>query len=232
MHKQQWKKNGTSSRQFKLGSWTWSRARKRLFCKHRKHEQSPLCIIDGLLKERPNWKQNSRSTDVGSYSVETLFEDDAGAYAVFTAKGSSASQITAAKVMNVIERLPDRDGQAADAVSAFTQVKMGDASKLLRFPRSECTDLWIRIPQHRWTKSYQTLRTQEFHSNETCTDIHWQAYSWKKVGIFFGTGMGGGAQLGDAYLFRDNQVYSSLCTWMTLKWQARSITWLPYRRNQ
>ena len=38
-------------------------------------------------------------------------KDDSGAYAVFTEQGSSASQMTAAKVM-------DCDGQAADAVSA------------------------------------------------------------------------------------------------------------------
>ena len=43
-------------------------------------------------------------------------KDDSGAYAVFTAQGSSASQMTAAKVMDVIARSPDCDGQAADAI--------------------------------------------------------------------------------------------------------------------
>ena len=51
-------------------------------------------------------------------------KDDSGAYAVFTEQGSSASQMTAAKVTDVIARLPDCDGQAADAISAYTQVKM------------------------------------------------------------------------------------------------------------
>ena len=32
-------------------------------------------------------------------------------------------KMTAAKVMDVVARLPDCDGQAADAVSAYTQVK-------------------------------------------------------------------------------------------------------------
>ena len=78
-----------------------------------------------------------------------IVKDDAGAYAVFTEQGASASQMTAAKVMGVIARRPDRDGQAADAVSVYTQGKMEDAHKLLRIPRSERPDLWIRIPQHR-----------------------------------------------------------------------------------
>ena len=59
-------------------------------------------------------------------------KDDSGAFAVFTEQGSSASQMTAAKVMDIIARLPDCDGQAADAVSAKTQVKMEDAPRLLR----------------------------------------------------------------------------------------------------
>ena len=44
-------------------------------------------------------------------------------------EGSSASQMTAAKIMDIISRLPGCDGQAADAVSAYTQVKMEDAHK-------------------------------------------------------------------------------------------------------
>ena len=38
-------------------------------------------------------------------------------------------KMTAAKIMNIISRLPGCDGQAADAVSAYTQVKMKDAHK-------------------------------------------------------------------------------------------------------
>ena len=51
-----------------------------------------------------------------------IVKDDSGSYAVFTEQGSSASQMTAAKVMDIISRLPGCDGQAADAVSAETQV--------------------------------------------------------------------------------------------------------------
>ena len=52
-----------------------------------------------------------------------IVKDDSGSYAVFTEEGSSAYQLTAAKVMDFISRLPGCDGQAADAVSAFSQVK-------------------------------------------------------------------------------------------------------------
>ena len=52
-----------------------------------------------------------------------MVKDDSGSYAEFTEQGSSASQMTAAKVMDIISRLPGCARQAADAVSAYTQVK-------------------------------------------------------------------------------------------------------------
>ena len=56
-----------------------------------------------------------------------IVKDDSGSYAVFTEQGSSVSQMTAAKIMDIISRLPGCDGQAADAISAYTQIKMEDA---------------------------------------------------------------------------------------------------------
>ena len=60
-----------------------------------------------------------------------IVKDDSGSYAAFTEQGSSVSQMTAAKVMDIISRLPGCAGHAADAVSACTQVQMEAASKLL-----------------------------------------------------------------------------------------------------
>ena len=59
-----------------------------------------------------------------------IVKEDWGSYAVCTEQGSSASQMTAAKGMDIISRLPGCSGQAADAVSSYTQVKMEDAPTL------------------------------------------------------------------------------------------------------
>ena len=58
-------------------------------------------------------------------------KDDSGSYAVFTEQGSPASQMTAAKIMDIISRLPGCAGQAADAVSAETQEINGRCSKIV-----------------------------------------------------------------------------------------------------
>ena len=86
-----------------------------------------------------------------------IVNDDSGSFAVFTEQGSSASQMTAAKVMDIISRLAGCAGQAADAVSAYTQVKMEDVRKLLKVPTSECPDIWIRLPRHKWPKSWSSM---------------------------------------------------------------------------
>ena len=88
---------------------------------------------------------------------DDIVKDDSGSYAVFTEQRSSASQTAAATVMDIISRLPGCAGQAADAVSAFSQVKMEDAPKLLKIPKSECPDIWIRLPRHKWPKSWSSM---------------------------------------------------------------------------
>ena len=48
-----------------------------------------------------------------------IVKDDSRSHVVFTEQRSSAAQVTKAKVMDVIVRLPGYDGQVADAVSVY-----------------------------------------------------------------------------------------------------------------
>ena len=81
---------------------------------------------------------------------------DSGSYAVFTEQGSLASQRTAAKVMDVNARPPDCAGQAADAVSAHTQVWR----MLQNCSQFQCQNVlifWIRLPRPKWPKSSSNI---------------------------------------------------------------------------
>ena len=102
-----------------------------------------LCHLKNAELEKKHQKYEGRLVLRGD-----IVKDDSGSYAAFTEQGSSASQMTAAKVMDIISRLPGCAGQAADAVPAYTQVKMEDAPKLLKIPKSKCPDTWIRLPRH------------------------------------------------------------------------------------
>ena len=126
--------------------------------------------------------------------------------------------MTAAKVMDVVAILPDCDGQAADAVSAYTQVEMEDAQRLLIIPKSDCPDVWIRLPRHGQNHG-QASKTQWFFSNEICTDIHLPAscgkdnlrkFCWDLAGKKYRTG--------NVFVFTDNKDCSCRYTWMMSTW--------------
>ena len=88
-----------------------------------------------------NWRQSTKKYKGRVVFRGDIVKDDSGSYAVFIEQGSSASQMTAAKIMDIISRLPGCDGQAADAVSAYTQVKMEGAHKLFKIFK-------IGMPRH------------------------------------------------------------------------------------
>ena len=92
-------------------------------------------------------------------------KDDSGSYAVFTVQGSSASQMTAAKIMDIISTLPGCAGQAAFAVSAFFPGKNGSCPKILKIPKSECK--WIRLPRHKWPISWSSMEDLVIAGTET-----------------------------------------------------------------
>ena len=83
--------------------------------------------------------------------------------------------MTAAKVMDIISRLPGYDGQAADAVSAYSQVKMEDASKLLKIPISEKVQTFGFVYHDTHGLNHGPVwKIQLFLLNGTCTVILWQ----------------------------------------------------------
>ena len=109
-----------------------------------------------------------------------IVKDDSGSHAEFTEQGSSASQMTAAKIVDIISRLPGCDAQAADAVSAKTQVKMEDADKLLKIPKSECPDIWIRLPRHKWPKSWSSMEDPVVPLERNLYGHPWAGLLWER----------------------------------------------------
>ena len=108
-----------------------------------------------------------------------IVKDDSGSYAVFTEQGSSASQMTAAKIMDIISRLPGCDGQAADAVSAYTQVKMEDVHKLMKIPNRNVQTLGFVYHDTNGQSHGPVWKTQSFFLSEICMVILWQDYYGK-----------------------------------------------------
>ena len=93
-----------------------------------------------------NWNHNFKNTKIGSSSEATLWRmlQDRVLYLL-------------SRDQDIFSWLPGWSGQAPDAVSAYTQVKMEDAPTLLKIPKSECPDIWIRVPKHKWPTSWSSM---------------------------------------------------------------------------
>ena len=65
------------------------------------------------------------------------------------AKQSSLNKETAAQVLDTVSRLSVMAGEANDAVAACTQVKMKDATRLLKLLETECSTMCVRLSQKR-----------------------------------------------------------------------------------
>ena len=119
--------------------------------------------------------------------------------------------------MDIISTLPGCDGQAADAVSANTQVKMEDAPKLLKIPKSECPDIWIRLPRHKWPKSWFSMQDpvvllERNLYGHPLAGLLWESqfekmllkYGWERM-----------FPIGNVPSYTVKKDHSHLCVWMT-----------------
>ena len=141
--RQQCTKNEKNLRKFRRGIWRKSKNKSDVIDEARKKEVKvlfaslmDLCHLKNAELKKKHQKYKGRVVLRGD-----IVKDDSGSHAVFTEQGSSASQMTAAKVMDIISRFAGCAGPAADAVSAYTQVRMEDAPKLLKTQKSECPDI-------------------------------------------------------------------------------------------
>ena len=104
--------------------------------------------------------------------------------------------------MDVIARLPGCDGQAADAVSACTQVKLEDASQI-----AQNVQMYGYVFQNTNGPNLgQTLKIQWFLLNEICTDTHLRdSYGRDSLRKFYWNLDGGKYRIGNVFLFIENQ---------------------------
>ena len=133
-----------------------------------------ICHLKNAELEAKHQKYKSRDVLRGD-----VVKDDSGSYAVFTEQGSSASQMTAAKITDIISRLPGCDGQAADAVSACTQVIMEDAHKLLKFQNRSVQTFGFVYHDTNGQNHGPVWKTQSFLLSDICMVILWQDYYGK-----------------------------------------------------
>ena len=61
------------------------------------------------------------------------------------------------KFLDSVSKLPGVAGETSDVVSAYTQVKMTKAPRLLRLPKEECSEIWIKILSRQRPRSWDNI---------------------------------------------------------------------------
>ena len=155
-----------------------------------------------------------------------IVEDDSGSYAVFTEQGSSASQMTAAtKVMDIICRLPGCRGQAADAVSSYTQEKWKVLQNYWKFQNRNVQTIGFVYHDTNGQNHGPVWKTQSSRLSENCTVILWQdCYGKGNLRKSFWSAVARRFPIGNAYSYTVKKGYSYLCMWMTLIRCGRYLT--------
>ena len=133
-----------------------------------------FCHLKNAVLQKNDQKYKGRDVLRGD-----IVEDDSGSYAVFTDKESSASQMTAVKVMDILQGYLDAQAKQQTQYR-LTQVRMEDAPKMFKIPHSECADIWIRLPRHKWPKAWSSMEDPVVSS--------WTKIVWSSFGRTSGKG--------------------------------------------
>jgi len=79
-------------------------------------------------------------------------KDEDGMLAVFTEQSASSAYMAATKFLDVVARLPGNCGEDSDAIGAYTQMKLADATELLG--EGAIPDARISLPRGRHPPSW------------------------------------------------------------------------------
>ena len=190
--------------------------------------KSSFCIIDGHMSFEECRIGGKHRKYKGRVVLRgDIVKDESGSCAVFTEHWSWASQMTAAKVMDIISRLPGCSGQAADAVSVCILVKMEDFQNCWKFPNRNVQTHGFVHHDTNGLNHGQTLKIQSFVLSGICMVIHlagllWERqfekilskYAWEKVSY------------SECLFVHREKGLSYQCMWMTSNLLERNEMWI------
>ena len=129
-------------------------------------------------------------------------------------------------------RLPGCAGQAADAVSAFTQVKWRILPNYRKFHNRSVQTFGFVYHDTNGRNHGPVWKTQSFLLGKIGTVILWRdCYGKGKLRKSYCNTIGRRFPTRTAYSYTVKEGYSYLCMWMTSKWLARNKTLIRCGKN-
>ena len=143
-------------------------------------KNSPLRELDGPLSlEERRTCETPPGIQEATCAPGDNVKDEGWYRAVFTEQGVSVSQMAAAKFLDAMSKLLGVAGETSDAISAYTRVKMTEAPRLLRMPKEECPEMWIRIPPRQIPTGWDDI---EDPSGTSWKKLMWSPTGWPCLG--------------------------------------------------
>ena len=122
--------------------------------------------------------------------------------------------MTAAKILDVVARLPGCDGQAADAVSAYTQVNLEDAPNCPKCPNRNAQMFGYVFHDTKWANSCDKIEDPVVFLKRNLHGHPFVGLLWSEQGMHV--------------LSSQNNGYICSHMWMTSKWLEGSVIWLSF----
>ena len=156
-----------------------------------------------------------------------IVKDDAGLYAGFTEQGSSASQMTAAKVMVIISS-QDVQGKQQMQYPLKLRSKWKMHQRCWKF-QSQSVQIFGYVYRSTHGQNHGPVwKTQSFLLSEICMVILWQDYYGKgNLRKSYWTTVGRRFPIGNVSLCIIKKDYSYLCMWMTEKLAGKIQNLVP-----
>ena len=152
-----------------------------------------------------------------------IVKDDSGSYAVFTEQGSSASHMTAAKNHGYHLQIARFRWTSSRRSIGLYPSENGRCSQIIENSKSECPDIWIRLPRHKWPKSWSSME-------DPVVPLERNLYGHPLAGLLWETqfekilvkhGWEKNPNWECLFVHRKKD-YSYRCMWMTKNWLGRN----------
>ena len=216
--KQQWIKNGRNLKRFWRGTWRKVRSKSEVIDEARTkgakvHFASlmDICHLRNAELETKNKKYKGRVVLRGD-----IVKDDSRSYAVFTEQGSSASQRTAAKVMDIISRLPGCRWDKQQTQYRLTPKWKWKMLNYWKFQNRNVQAFGFVYHDTNGPNHGPVWETQSFLLKVICTVILWQdCYAIGNLWKSYWSTVGRRFPVGNAYSYTVIKGYFYLCMWMT-----------------
>ena len=162
--KQQWTRNEKNWRTFRRGTWRKSEVKKRWSMKQERRAQKFILFHwwTYVIWQMLNWRQAPKMQRSGCTPRWYCKRRFWILCSFYRTRIISITNDSGKSHGYHLQTARLRRTSSWRSICSYPGKKMEDAPKLLKIPKSKCPDIWIRLPRHKWPKSWSSMEDPVF----------------------------------------------------------------------